>query len=585
MDNISIILGNIIKDGYYDTEYGKYLIDLKDTFWEVSYLGKYGKDYSFNGLIILTKMLNKKNINVLPNDLYEKMLSFMKLGELADINFNHNSINIKLKDVFIMEKINSVHNLIHQTNDKKKILVDFSSPNVAKDMHVGHLRSTIIGENICRFYEEVGHDVMRINHIGDFGLPFGMIIQYIYEEYPNFMNTKDDMTISDLQSCYALSKARFDENKEFQLKAYQRVVELQNGDLKVVDIWNTVKEISRKSYQDIYNRLNISLIEVGESFYQNMIPSVVQELKEKQLLEEDNGRIIIKVNGSKLPLTIVKSDGGYTYDTTDLAAIRYRLVDQNVDKIYYVVGTSQSQHFKLIFEVAKMAGWLKPHQELCHVGFGLILGEDGKPFRSRMGDTVKLVNLLDEGLVKAMDVIKNRDVTTFNNKEINKIVKSVGYSAIKYYDLSTSRLKDYKFSYDNMLSLKGNTAVYLLYAYVRISAIIRKASDHINIEDIYNYKIDVINDYERELSIYILHFPEIIKRVGNDFCFHTMCDYLYKLSNVFHNFFKNCRCIFYEDDKKTIKEINYSRLQLSFLTKKIINKCFYLLNIEPLERM
>lgn len=422
---------------------------------------------------------------------------------------------------------------------------------------------------------------MRINHIGDFGLPFGMIIQYIYENMPDFKD--NDLTITDLQSFYTLSKKRFDEDETFQKCAYLRVVQLQNGDKEIADIWNMIKQISKKSYQAIYDRLNINLVEVGESYYQNMIPGVVQELKDKQLLKDDDGRLIIDIPGSKLPLTVVKSDGGYTYDTTDLAAIRYRLVDLNVDKIYYVVGSSQSLHFKLIFEVAKMAGWLKPHQELHHIGFGLILGDDGKPFRSRSGDTIRLVDLLDEGLTKAMNIVTKRDSGTFTDDQIDKIVKSVSYSAIKYYDLSISRMKNYKFSYDNMLSLKGNTAVYLLYAYVRVSSIIKNA--HVNIDGLLQKQVSITTESERELIIYLLRLPEIIKSVEDNFHFHTTCDYLYKLSNIFHNFFKNCRCIFYEDDKKTIKNIDHSRLLLCFLTKKIMTECFYLLNIEPLEQM
>lgn len=578
MDNISYELAHSLKTAFEHTQYVNN-VSLPNSFWNIMYVGRPNADYCFKPFIGLCKML-KIDQQPLFNEIVNNI-------NIPNVTLENGNINFTLTNNYIQQKLNLILNtdLINHVDNQKTILVDFSSPNVAKDMHVGHLRSTIIGDIIARYFELQGHIVHRINHIGDFGLPFGMIIQYMIEEYADFENMRNNLTINNLQEFYAKSKERFDSDPIFNQMAHQRVVELQNGDPMINNAWNIIKDISRDAYNQIYDRLNVNLEEVGESFYQNMIPDLVNELNEKNLLIQDNGRLIIKINGHDVPLTVVKTDGSYTYDTTDLAAIRYRLVNLNVDKIYYVVGTAQTEHFDLIFKAAKLAGWVRDDQELHHIGFGLILGPDGKPFKSRNGDTVKLIDLLDKGIEKSADVIKNKS-DKLTSDEIDTISRSVAYSAIKYYDLSSSRLKDYKFSYDAILSLTGNSSVYNLYAYTRIMNILKKLPEDVNMNNILNIDNFVINHIsERELSLQLIQFAEVFDRVGNEFYIHYLCDYLYKLSISFHNFYTNCRCIEYAEDKKTIVEINNFRILLCYLTQKVMSKCFELLNITTLTKM
>jgi len=347
---------------------------------------------------------------------------------------------------------------------------------------------------------------------------------------------------------------------------------------------------------------------------QHLDPRVVEELKAKGLLKEEDGRQIITVKGVKgIALTVIKSDGGYTYDTTDLAAIRYRLVDLNMDCVYYVVGVAQALHFKLIFKVAELMGWLKPHQHVEHIGFGDVQseekGDDGKThrskFKTRSGDTVKLEDLLDEGIVKAREkgigVVKKLEhkgkELEFSDEEKKKIILRVAYGAIKYSDLSTTRTNNYVFSYDRMLAMDGNTAVYLLYSYVRISSILRNANAHFNkaqslVDDFsitpHSDKTKVEHEKEANLCKYLLTFPEVIDKVSKDLQFHTICNYMYTLSKLFTSFFLKCRCIYYKDqnDKSgEIDEVKYSRLLICEATRKIMKQCFDILNIPVLERM
>lgn len=588
MDNIINYLSFEVNNAFNKVDYAK-MININPKIMNVHFYNENHICYVFRGLISISKLLLEKNIKMTPNTIGEVLLQHMNLNkDMWGCKIDNNSIifdptmlnlNILLKHVLELDD-----NVILNTTQKNKILVDFSSPNIAKDMHVGHLRSTIIGDSICRLFEQQGHNVLRINHIGDFGLQFGMLIQYIFDNYPNFEN--DNINITDLQTFYAESKKCFDNSSEFKKKAYEKVVSLQsnsNNDNKVINAWNFIKDVSRKAYNDLYTRLDITLDEVGESFYQPMIPNLIEELKSKKLLELEDGRQIIRVKSVKVPLTIVKSDGGYTYDTTDLAAIRYRLVDLNVDKLYYVVDVGQSNHFKQIFEVAKTAGWLKSNQLVEHIGFGLVLNEDNRRFRSRDGDTVKLVNLLDEA-IQRVDKVNNTKNRGFSEEYTELINKNIGYGAIKYADLSTTRTKDYVFSFDSMLALKGNTAPYLLYAYVRICSIIRVAGNLFDEKKMYD--IDIKEVEECELAKYILHFMSAIEKLSSDLMFHGLSAYLYELSEHFNRFFVKCRCIQFDDDTgKQITFVNYSRLLLCAITKKIMKQCFYILGINVLDRM
>lgn len=548
--NIQKQLSNLLNDAYKASDLHPTL-SINEQFFNVSYMGSHGIDYRFGGFIMLSKMLNQKEIKVSVEELGNYFIAKLR-SENFKISIVRNYINFNVQNCLLENMINQIlqsEKVIQATEVKKRIIIDFSSPNIAKDMHVGHLRSTIIGDTICRLLEAQDHDVSRINHIGDFGLQFGMLIQHMYDTE---VSLESNITVSELQTFYAQSKKRFDADAKFKEQSYQRAVELQHGNEKVVKAWEFIKEVSRKAYSAIYKRLNINLDEVGESFYQPMIPSLIEELNEKGLLEDNEGRKIVRVPKIKEPLTVVKSNGGYTYDTTDLVALRYRLIDMKSDAIYYVIDSGQSLHFKLLFEVARLAGWLKD-QDVKHIKFGLVLREDGKKFKSRDGNTVKLVDLLDQSVIKCQNILDERksDLTI---EEKNKVVKNLAYGAVKYADLSGTRTNNYYFSYDKMLSLTGNTALYLLYSYVRIAGIIRNAETF----KVCVSEFKISSEYETILCKHILRFPEIIEIINEDMMFHKLCKYMFDLSKVFSRFFTNCRCLAYSEEK--IIGVNYSRL-------------------------
>ena len=596
MENYSEFLSNAVFDAISE-------IDSQFThrrLIQIGFFGKHGIDYSFRNLIAVKKLLERNGVVYSVQDLANRIIDKLREKNVItnmdfDIFYDRDVINFNIKRNLLNNTIPSIlkmDNIIKKLENNQNILVDFSSPNIAKDMHVGHLRSTIIGESICRFFEEHGYNVERINHIGDFGTQFGMLIEYLLRNNPNFENDIENMCIEDLQNFYKESKKLFDTDEDFKQAAYRKVVLLQNGDPGVNNAWEFIKEISRRSYNDIYKRLNINLKEVGESYYQNMIPKVISELEEKNLLTNENsqedGRTVLKTNINKVPLIVKKSDGGYTYDTTDLAAIKHRLMDLKMDKIYYVIDVGQELHMKLIFEAAKMAGWLTQENDAKHIGFGLVLGDDNKKLKSRQGDTIKLESLLDEALVEAQKVIDNKN-PNLTDEEKEKVVKCVAYGAVKYADLSTSRTNNYKFSFERMLSLKGNTAPYLLYAYTRICSIKRNLNgtkfekeflDVLEKAD----SITIENEDEEKLCKFILLLPEILAKIEKDLYFHILCSYLYELSNVFHNFFMKCRCLHYDKEGNLI-EIDTNRLVICEVTRRIMEKCFYILNIETVEKM
>ena len=632
MENISKYLETNLREAFSRTNYKSHINKINPKIFNVHYSGIKNVDYCFPGCMPISKILNKiMEIKITPEKLAKQILEKSDLDDdMWFIKIDRNRININPTTKYLNLQIYNLlkeHNNTNYPNNDKKILVDFSSPNIAKDMHVGHLRSTIIGDSICRLFESQGYDVKRINHIGDYGLQFGMLIQFLYEKYGienvNNMDNIDNMNIeiSDLQNFYVLSKKKFDGDEEFKKESYQKVVELQHGNKNVVKAWEFIKEISRKSYNQIYERLDINLDEVGESFYQPMIPDLIEELKNKKLLIKEDGRFIIKIPNIEQPLTVIKSDGGYTYDTTDLAAIRYRLVNLQMDKVYYVVDNGQANHFNQIFEVAKMAGWLT-NQVVRHIGFGLVIASDGKKFRTRNGDTVKLIDLLDQSLVESKKTLEakkkikmefkksqkikcndNDDNDNDNNcqdknisedkltdDEMELAIKNIAYGSIKYSDLSTIRTNNYKFSFEHMLSFNGNTAPYLIYAYIRVCSIIRKTGDNFDkiLSNIDINDIRIEQDEEIKLAIQILRFSEIIENVSSTFLFHILANYLYNISVLFHKFFTNCKCIQFKknmDGTKSIQKIDNSKILLCEMTKRIMDKCFNILGIKTLQRI
>lgn len=371
----------------------------------------------------------------------------------------------------------------------KRVVVDFSSPNIAKEMHVGHLRSTIIGDSIARILEFQGHDVLRLNHVGDWGTQFGMLITYLREVAPQVLTTADAVDLGDLVAFYKKAKQRFDEDEAFKEASRQEVVKLQSGDEESRRAWELLCEQSRREFQIIYDRLDIHLNERGESFYNPLLPGIVEDLERAGLLVEDDGAKCVFLegftnkDGKPLPLIIQKSDGGYNYATTDLAAIRYRLNQDGAERLVYITDAGQANHFAQVFQVARRAGWLPENIEVIHVPFGLVKGEDGKKLKTRSGETVRLRDLLDEAIARAHFDLEirlkeeNRQETT---EFVDHVAQTVGVGAVKYADLSQNRTSDYVFSYDKMLALQGNTAPYMLYAYVRVQGISRKGGIDFN---------------------------------------------------------------------------------------------------------
>lgn len=459
----------------------------------------------------------------------------------------------------------------------KRVVVDFSSPNVAKEMHVGHLRSTILGDCVSRTLEYCGADVLRLNHIGDWGTQFGMLIQYIAEKRPGGLEASTEEDVADLQVLYRAAKKRFDEDEEFKMRAREAVTELQGGRSEYLEAWKRICGASRQEFQRIYDRLGVVLQERGESFYNPMLQDTVDALAEQGLAVESDGAKCIFFDGKDVPLIVQKSDGGFGYASTDMAALKQRLHDERADWIIYITDVGQANHFAMVFDAGKRAGYLPTDRQvrIDHVGFGLVMGEDGKKFKSRSGDTVRLVELLDEAKDRCRATILERR-PDISEEELEEATSAMGYGAVKYADLKNNRLTNYRFSYDEMLNMQGDTAVYLLYAHARIAAIIRKSGRAI--EDVAKTaKIVLENTLEIALALQIARFSEAVDDLLNDLSPNRLTSYLYDLSGVFNQFYTECQVIGSEQED--------SRLLLCEATAVVMRQCFYLLGITPLYRI
>ncbi|CAG9788854.1 unnamed protein product [Diatraea saccharalis] len=552
---------------------------------------KFG-DYQCNSAMPISQLLKAKNIKTNPREVANNILNktptspLIERIEVAGAGF----LNIYLNKAFVEHILNCIlrFGIKPPPVKRERIIVDFSSPNIAKEMHVGHLRSTIIGDSICRTLEFLNNDVLRINHLGDWGTQFGMLIAHLQDKYPDFKIHSPP--ISDLQAFYKESKKRFDEDEQFKKRAYTCVVQLQSGEPDIIAAWKLICEVSRQEFQKIYDRLDIKIIDRGESFYQSRMVRDVAFLKENGLLEEDEGRLIMwgnPDNHDNIPLTIVKSDGGFTYDTSDMSTIRQRVEDEKGDRFIYVTDAGQHTHFVVIEACAKRAGILKDQQKLEHVGFGVVLGEDKKKFKTRSGDTVKLIELLDEGLKRSLDKLieKGRD-KVLTAEELKEAQEAVAYGCIKYADLSHNRINDYIFSFDKMLDDKGNTAVYLLYALTRIRSIARTAKVSVAelMKKAQTTGIKFTHEAEWKLGKVLVRFPEVILKVSNDLFLHTLCEYLYEISTTFTEFYDKCYCV--EKNKEgEIVNIFYERLMLCEVTACIMEKCFDILGIKTVSKM
>ena len=456
----------------------------------------------------------------------------------------------------------------------RKAVVDFSSPNIAKEMHVGHLRSTIIGETICRTLESIGVETVRLNHVGDWGTQFGMLLTHLSDK------TDADFEIRDLQAFYKESKLRFDSDEEFKLRSQAAVVKLQAGDEEMIAKWKRICEVSRQEFEEIYRLLDIKIEERGESFYNSMIPDVLDELIEKKIAVTNDGALCIFQEKDGPPLICRKSDGGFNYASTDLAAMRHRIKDVRADWIIYVTDMGQSRHFEAVFDAAKRANWLNEGQDsfvrLDHVSFGLVMGEDGKRFRTRSGETVPLKSLLSEAQSRCLDSLQSRENNNMDEDKLQEAARIMGISAIKYADLHNNRTTNYTFSYDRMLDLKGNTAVYLLYTHARISSILDRAGDEV-ISSFDEGDLVLTDEKERRLALAILKLPDTIDSVIQDLLPSRLCDYTYSLCVAFNEFYGTCKVIGDEREKP--------RLILCHATALSLRRAFYILGIEPLYRL
>ena len=464
--------------------------------------------------------------------------------------------------------------------------MDFSSPNIAKEMHVGHLRSTIIGDCVCRLLEFCGHDVLRVNHVGDWGTQFGMLITYLQESFPDILTNPPN--ISDLTVIYKASKKRFDEDPAFKELSRLNVVRLQAGDAACTAIWKLLCDISRAEFQKVYNALDVKLTEVGESFYNPMIPSTIEQMQAIGLVQDEEGMLVIKLPHFTIPLIVRKSDGGYGYDSTDMAALRYRTHVLNRKWLIYITDAGQAPHFHMCFDAAKECGWLPAEtHRVNHIGFGVVCGEDGKRFKTRSSETVRLIDLLDAAKDRMRDSLKVRveeGKSALQGEDLEAAARIIGYGAVKYFDLKQNPNTNYIFNYDRMLDTKGDTAVYLLFAYARLASILRKAKEERNIDlaPLHSTAASLLSleqPAERALAFELLQLGDVVKSVIDDLLPNRLCDYLKELAVKFTDFVTKCHVLNAEEN------IMHSRLLLCEATRLVMAKCFQLLGIGTLERI
>ena len=548
-------------------------------------------DYQVNGVMPLAKTIKANPVQSAQEIVLRMDVSkICEQPEVAGPGF----INLRLKNDFVAKSLLEVNkdpaNLgIEKAAEPKTVVVDFSSPNIAKQMHVGHLRSTIIGDCICRILEFLGHKVIRQNHIGDWGLQFGMLFASMKEQ-----GHRVPLDVVDLEQLYKDAKKRFDTDQKFATTATTSVVDLHVGDARVRNDWKEILEKSLTHCFQIYDLLGGIFKKediCGESFYKDMLKDVVSELKKKGLAVESEGAICVFLPGFKdkegnpLPVIIQKSDGAYLYATTDLAAIRYRVEKLNADRIIYVTDARQNLHFQMLFAVAEMAGWLERNGkkiEPVHVTFGSVLGENGKPLKTREGENVKLKELLDEAVTRARKIVEEKN-PELPDKQKDEIARAVGIGAVKYADYSNNRTSDYVFSFDKMLAMEGNTAPYMQYAYARIKSIERKAETKgVKIEDeLADIKtLSLTEPAELNLGKHLIRYGEAVEAAASDYRPNYLTSYLYDLAQKFSVFYTDCPVLDAGPDKRP------TRLLLCDLTARTIEHGLStLLGIEVVEQM
>ena len=541
-------------------------------------------EYQFNGAMALAKRLKQK-----PRDIAEKILAHVKLDdiasklELAGPGF----INIHLNDSFLADwaqKALADEKLGVDSPKPDRIVVDLSSPNLAKEMHVGHLRSTIIGDATAKVLEYLGHTVIRQNHMGDWGTQFGMLLAHLSDKLAS--SEVAETALSDLEDFYREAKVRFDNEVGFADRAREHVVKLQSGDEQCLALWQQFIDISIKHSEEVYEKLNVSLTRkdiMGESAYNHDLHNVIDELTKQNVAVSDQGAKVVFIEemkdkeGKPAVYIVQKSGGGFLYSTTDLAAIRYRTNTLKADRTLIFTDARQALHFKQTEIVARKAGFLPPALTYEHCPFGMMLGKDGKPFKTRSGDTIKLSDLLDEAIERAQALIAKRE-NNLSEAEQLEVAKVVGIGAVKYADLSKNRTTDYIFDWDTMLSFEGNTAPYLQYAYTRIRSIFRKAE--VDMGKV-SGKIAIESKTEHELATKLIQFEEVLSAVGKEATPHLLCTYLYDVASAFMRFYE-ANPILKSDVDVTTRE---SRLSQAALTARTLKTGLEILGISTLEAM
>lgn len=540
-------------------------------------------DYQANGVMAVAKKLGMP-----PRQLAELVLTHLDLTgiasktEIAGPGF----INIFLEPAFLASNVDAAlksDRLGVTQPEVQTVVIDYSAPNVAKEMHVGHLRSTIIGDAAVRTLEFLGHKVIRANHVGDWGTQFGMLIAYLEKQQ---QENAGEMALADLEGFYREAKKHYDEDEVFAERARSYVVKLQGGDQYFLEMWRKLVDITMSQNQLTYNRLNVTLTRddvMGESLYNPMLPGIVADLKAKGLAVESEGATVVFLDeyknkeGEPMGVIIQKKDGGYLYTTTDIACAKYRYETLHADRVLYYIDSRQHQHLMQVWTIVRKAGYVPDSVPLEHHMFGMMLGKDGKPFKTRAGGTVKLSDLLDEALERARRLVaeKNPDMPA---DELEKLANAVGIGAVKYADLSKNRTTDYIFDWDNMLAFEGNTAPYMQYAYTRVLSVFRKAD--IDESVLAKTTVTLTEDREAQLAARLLQFEETLTVVARDGTPHVMCAYLYDLAGLFSGFYEHCPIL--SADSEAVRN---SRLKLAQLTAKTLKLGLDTLGIETVERM
>ncbi|AAO26955.1 arginyl-tRNA synthetase [Buchnera aphidicola str. Bp (Baizongia pistaciae)] len=540
-------------------------------------------DYQVNGIIKLANNLNKNpyvlSKYIISNMRYYEYKMYKKITA-SKLGFINIFINKTWLEKELTKKIKSFRLGIKKVTPKN-IIIDYSSPNVAKKMHVGHLRSTILGDATARILEFLGHNVMRINHIGDWGTHFGMIIAYLKQNFISY----NEINQLDLNELYQKAKVNFDLDSEFSKKTRNYVVKLQKKDKECIRIWKKIVKKTITENQKIYKKLNVTLTNkhiVGESFYNDMLPDIIQDLKTKKIAKQCNGAYIVFLNkfknrdGAPMGVIIQKQDGAFLYSTIDLACLKYRCEVLRADQILYFIDSRQKEYLKQILEIAKKAGYISNNIIIRHNEFGMICSKNKRPFSTRSGNNIILSDLINEAIKRAKKIAKNKN-KNLSNKELEYLSEKIGIGAIKYFDLSKNRLTDYIFKWDEILTFDGNTAPYMQYAYIRILSIFKK----LNISMLkLSGNIILTELLENKLAIKLFQFEEIILESLQHSAPHIICKYLYELSKIFSKFYEKCSIY-----KSKNTKIRKNRLLLSLLTARTLKKGLFIIGISTIKYM